>query len=61
MGLSLLVFTQLFSKFARSEARQTGAKTEVNAKEPFNNKGSGLLTSRMEVTYRPTALLYIKI
>ena len=30
--LSLLVFTQLFSKNALSEARQTSAKTEFNAK-----------------------------
>jgi len=32
MCLSLLVFTQLFSKIAQSEARETGAKTEFNAK-----------------------------
>jgi len=31
--LILLVFTQLlFSKFARSDARQTGTKTEFNTK-----------------------------
>jgi len=35
MCLSLLVFTQLFLKVVRSEARQTGAKTEFNAKFPF--------------------------
>jgi len=35
MCLSLLVSTQLLSKVARSEARQTGAKTEFNAKQPF--------------------------
>jgi len=27
---------QLFSKVARSDARQTGMKTELNAKQPFN-------------------------
>jgi len=32
MGLSLLVFVQLFSKIARSNARQTSVKTEFNAK-----------------------------
>jgi len=35
VGLSLLVFMQLFSKFARSDARQTGAKTEFDAKYPI--------------------------
>jgi len=32
MDLSLFVFTQLFSTVALSDARQTGAKTEFNAK-----------------------------
>jgi len=31
----MLVFTQLFSKVARSDARQTVAKTQFNAKYPF--------------------------
>jgi len=35
LTMCLLVFTQLFSKVARSEARQTGAKTGFNAKWPF--------------------------
>jgi len=32
MGLSLLVFTQLFSKVTFWDARCTGAKTEINVK-----------------------------
>jgi len=32
MGISLSVFTQLFSKVAQSDARQTGAKTKFNVK-----------------------------
>jgi len=35
MGLSLLVFTQLFSKVGRSDARKTCVKTEFNAKYPL--------------------------
>jgi len=35
MGLSVFVFTQLFSKGKERSSRQAGAKAEFNVKQPF--------------------------
>jgi len=51
MCLSLLAFMQLFSKVARSKARQPGAKTEFNTKYDSRLCIFGSLKSRLQTVY----------